>query len=118
DPPGIGASTVQECLLLQLRRLADQGVTIPLATEAIIRDHLEALGQHHFEHIRHTLAVNREEVEKAFLFIRNNLHPYPAHHYYAQSSDSQSAALSVGPSVLIHRTLAEPHDYEVEVVES
>jgi len=118
DPPGIGARTVEECLLLQVRRLERQEVTIPFATRAIIRDHLEALGHLHFEHIRRALAISREDVEVAFLFIRTNLHPYPAYHYYGQSSDPQLPSLPVQPSVLIHRGLTEPHSYEVEVVES
>jgi RNA polymerase sigma-54 factor len=117
DPPGIGARTVQECLLLQLQRLERQGIIIPSATQAIIQDHLEALGHHRFEHIRHALGISREDVQAAFLFIRTNLHPYPAHHYYDASSDPQSTRLRVRPSVLIHRKPTEPPGYEVEVVE-
>ncbi len=117
DPPGIGARTVQECLLLQLQRLERQGITIPSATRAIIQHHLEALGHHYFEHIRHMLGISREDVQTAFLFIRANLHPYPAHQYYDENSDSQPARLRVRPSVLIHRQLTEPAGYEVEVVE-
>lgn len=117
DPPGIGARTVQECLLLQLQWLERQGVTIPLAARAIIQDHLEALGHHRFEHIRHALTISLDDVEAAFLFIRTNLHPYPAHHYYDESSDPQLASQRVRPSVLIHRKPTEPTSYEVEVVE-
>lgn len=117
DPPGIGACTVEECLLLQIQRLERQGVTIPLAVQAIIRDHLEALGHHHFEHIRRVLRMSLEEVEAAFLFIRTNLHPYPAHHYYGQCSNPPPFSLRVKPSALIHCIPTEPQSYEVEVVE-
>jgi RNA polymerase sigma-54 factor len=117
DPPGIGARTVQECLLLQLQRLERQGVTIPSVTRAIIQDHLEALGHNRFEHIRHALTISREDVQAAFFFIRTNLHPYPAHHYYDESSDPQPTRLRVRPSALIHRRPTEPPSYEVEVVE-
>lgn len=118
DPPGIGARTIQECLLLQLRRLERQGMIVPSAIQTIIQDHLEALGHNRFEYIRHALAISREDVQTAFLFIRTNLHPYPAHHYCNESSDPVPARLRVRPSVLIHRKQTEPHGYEVEVVEA
>jgi RNA polymerase sigma-54 factor len=119
DPPGIGARTVQECLRLQLQWLERQGeVAIPAATQAIIQDHLEALGHHRFEHIRSALSISLDDVQAAFLFIRTNLHPYPAHHYCDESSDPQPARQRVRPSVLIHRKATGLPGYEVEVVES
>lgn len=118
DPPGIGARNVAECLLLQLQRLERQGVPVPPATRAIIQEHLEALGHQHFEQIRRALTTSREEVEAAFMFIRTNLHPYPAHHYYENLSDPPHVSPLIGPSILIHRSTTAASGYEVEVVES
>ncbi|HLI68763.1 MAG TPA: hypothetical protein VKV19_03300 [Ktedonobacteraceae bacterium] len=118
DPPGIGARTAEECLLLQVRRLERDGVAVPPAVRLIIQDHLEALGHQRFEQIRRVLTISREEVEEAFLFIRANLHPYPAHHYYAWDNPSPPTSPRVVPSVLIQRSATAASGYEVEVVES
>lgn len=118
DPPGIGARTVKECLMLQLRWLRRQGVPIPVTVRAIVRDHLEALGHQRLEYIRRALGISRQEVKEAFLFIRAHLHPYPANHYYGQSNDLQSVPLFMKPSILISRRTTEPHSYDVEVAES
>jgi RNA polymerase sigma-54 factor len=118
DPPGIGARNVAECLLIQLRQLELQGSAAPPAAKSIIQEHFEALGRHQFERIRHALALSREEVERTFLYIRTNLHPYPAHHYYAHSSEPPSVSPRVVPSVVIQRNTTAPSGYTVEVVES
>lgn len=118
EPAGIGARNVTECLLLQLERLAEQGVMAPPATRAIIQQYWEELGHHQFEHIRAALKIQREEVEDTFLFIRSNLHPYPAHHHYAQVSDPSSSSTPAIPSVLIHKSATAVCGYEVEVIES
>ncbi len=117
EPAGIGARNITECLLIQVQHLIDQGIAPPPATRAMIEHHLEDLGQQHFERIRRALNITREEVEETFLFIRANLHPHPAHHYYVQISDPPPASAPVVPSVLIHRSTSVD-GYEVEVVES
>lgn len=118
DPPGIGARNSTECLLLQLERLAMQGISFPPNTRTIIQHYFNELGRHQFESIRSALHITREEVEEAFLFIRHNLHPYPAHQYCAQVNDPAAASPLLVPSVLIQRSQTAPCGYAVEVVES
>jgi len=79
DPPGVGAATPLECLLIQtevLRSLGDKPVP-PLA-EPIISSHFKLLGRHEYGQIARLMGVHRSEVEQAALFIRRNLTPYPA----------------------------------------
>lgn len=121
DPAGIGARTIQECLLLQVARLTEQGAVPPVATQHIIQGHWEALGHHQFDQIRAALQIPRTDVEEVFLFVRANLHPYPAHHYYADPSDasaSESTSVPTVPSLVIQRSTTALCGYEVEVVES
>lgn len=121
DPAGIGARTVQECLLLQVERLTEQGIVPPVATCRIIEHQWEALGRHQFDQIRAALQILRADVEEAFLFIRANLHPYPAHHYYTELSDagtSRTPSILAVPSLVIQHSDTAPCGYEVVVVES
>jgi RNA polymerase sigma-54 factor len=118
EPAGIGARNLVECLLIQATRLAAEGKPLTVATRAIIENHLEELSHHQFEHIRHALNISREEVEEAFLFIRTNLHPYPADLYYAHAYSSPAASSPPVPSVLIQRSTTSACSYDVEVTES
>lgn len=118
EPIGVGARNLAECLLLQADYLAAGGTILPRATRAIIQQHLEALGRHQFERICASLDIPREEVEEAFLFIRTNLHPYPAYRYYPQIHSLPSASPLLIPSVIIHRSATSASGYDIEIVES
>lgn len=118
EPSGIGARSIQECMILQLQYLASMGVEHPLAIE-LVRDYLEELGKHKFNKIAHELGVEVEEVEEAWEFIKSMLNPHPA-----QGSDGVPTRSGprpvqgyVMPDVII--TEAEDGDgFQVEVVES
>lgn len=76
-PPGVGASSVAECLLLQLDALglADHRAQL---TRAIIADHLPALARGHFASIATAMHVSRTQVQQVLDLIRRRLRPYPA----------------------------------------
>jgi RNA polymerase sigma-54 factor len=76
-PPGIGATSVSECLLLQLEELDLDGDRARLA-RAVIADHLPALARGHFTAIAKTLGVTRAQVRQVLDLIRRRLRPYPA----------------------------------------
>lgn len=118
EPAGIGARNLSECLLLQLERLSEGGMVAPASTRTIIEQYLTELGHHQFESIRVDLNVARTEVEDAFLFIRANLHPYPAYHYYAHEGDTSASNAPPIPSVVIYRNSSSNCGYDVEVIES
>lgn len=115
-PPGIGARTPRECLLLQLEHMKSEwGQEPPLAREILDRYFVE-LGEHKYSLIAHKLGVTVEQVEVARDFIRVNLTPYPV------TWDDEvaiwgrpSKAQYVAPDVIIKIVDGE---LEVEVVES
>lgn len=72
DPPGIGASGIQESLLLQLERRGD-GLGLPAR---IIQDHLEDLARNHFPRIAKNLKVPIDAVVEAAEII-SRLDPAP-----------------------------------------
>jgi RNA polymerase sigma-54 factor len=104
DPPGVGARTLSECLLLQLDLLAPQ--TPGLATARVIaREHLQFVAGRELPALRRVLSANDEELELALALVRG-LNPRPG------SIISSANAEYVVPDVLVRRT---PRGWSVEV---
>jgi RNA polymerase sigma-54 factor len=76
-PPGVGATSVSECLLLQLDALGMDDDRARLA-RAVISHHFRALARGHFSSSATALGVSRGEIEKVLDLIRRRLRPYPA----------------------------------------
>lgn len=77
DPPGVGARSPRECLLIQLAHLTEDGRGDELA-ERILRQGFEELGQHRFDAIASKLRVRPEDVLTSWVYIKDNLTPFPA----------------------------------------
>ena len=104
DPPGVGARSVSECLLLQLEQL--EAATPGLATaKAIARNHLELLAERELTALRRELRTSDEELETAVALVRA-CHPRPG------SIVSGSSAEYVVPDVFVRRT---PRGWSVEI---
>ena len=107
DPPGIGACTVQECLLLQLESLNAEGHGHALAS-TLIADYWDLLSANRIRQAAHALHVSQGEVSSALDFIRHNLTPYPAQVYW--NSRRVSAApphlVPQQPDAVIYRSPA------------
>jgi RNA polymerase sigma-54 factor len=91
DPPGVGARTPQESLLIQLDALADAGrVPEGMARLArlLVEHHFDALGHMDYERIVRRLKadlgmrVTVGTIEAAVRFIHRNLTPYPAQAFW------------------------------------
>lgn len=113
DPAGIGARGAQECLLIQLQRLGENGYPHPLA-EILVRDHLKPLAFRRFREVAHALGIMPKKVEAEWDFIRRNLYPYPAHGFEGEGADVAQAATPVRPDVVIRQ---RDGVYTAEVVE-
>jgi RNA polymerase sigma-54 factor len=113
DPPGIGARSFKECMLLQLQYLRELGQGNPLA-ERIVERHFARLRKPPVRRIARDLGVDVEEVKSALHYIREALHPYPALRFRNPYGDSQALySAMVSPDVIIRRN---PQGFEVEVV--
>lgn len=113
DPPGIGARGAQECLLIQLRRLRETGTPRPLA-ELLVEHHLHALAFRHFREVGRLVGETAAIVEGEWQFIRDHLHPYPAHGFDPDSGELAAPAGTIRPDVIIRR---QGGGFEAEVVE-
>ena len=78
DPPGTGARDLQECLLLQLKRMNDPAVT-SLAT-SVITDYFDEFVKKHYEKLQRQLNVD-DELFKQVINAIIHLNPKPGSGY-------------------------------------
>jgi RNA polymerase sigma-54 factor len=78
DPPGVGARTLQECLLIQLK-LKEQTKEIQIA-ELIINEHFEDFSKRHYSKIMMKLEISEELLKNAIREILK-LNPKPGTGY-------------------------------------
>jgi RNA polymerase sigma-54 factor len=96
DPSGVGARSVSECLLLQLRQLDES--TPGLATaRRIAAQHLDLVAGRDSAALRRELTVPEEDIELALALVRG-CHPHPG------AVVSRAAAEYVVPDVFVRRT--------------
>lgn len=75
DPPGVGARSLQECLLLQLERKGDKRPGIPLAKK-ILTKRFDEFSRKHYERIERDLNISEEQLKDAIAEILK-LNPRP-----------------------------------------
>ncbi|HYG59086.1 MAG TPA: RNA polymerase factor sigma-54 [Symbiobacteriaceae bacterium] len=105
DPPGVGARTLQECLLLQWATVDDGN---PLVT-ALIQNYLDALGEGRIMRVAEELGVTPAEVQEAADTIRT-LDPKPGRRFGRPDETRY-----VVPDVAVERV---GHEYVVLVNEA
>ncbi|MBC7426165.1 MAG: RNA polymerase factor sigma-54, partial [Bacteroidia bacterium] len=76
DPVGVGARSLQECLLLQLYKKDLGGNKSLDLAELIISEHMEAFSRKHYDKIKSSLKINDEELKSAVAEI-TKLNPKP-----------------------------------------
>lgn len=96
EPIGVGARTLQENLLIQLRNLEPVD---PISIE-IVTHHLKELGNHKFNKIAQELKITVQEVQQVFDFIKT-LNPKPA------TGFQQGAPKYIYPDVIIEEVEGE-----------
>jgi RNA polymerase sigma-54 factor len=112
EPPGIGARSVRECLLLQLERLPDH----PLRSlaQALVAHHLEAIARGQHSACAAALDVPVDEVHRALRYIREHTVPYPAEAFYTEHGGNRTRPEELAiPDVVIVRTES---GYRVELL--
>ncbi len=95
DPPGTGARSLQECLLLQLQARLEQDNIEPPQQAAlrlalqIIRDHFDEFSKKHFDKLLYRLHINEDELRAAMDEILH-LNPKPASAFADGASTSST----------------------------
>jgi RNA polymerase sigma-54 factor len=109
-PPGVGATSIAECLLLQLDAL---GLPDDDLVRAILADHLPGLARGHFTAIAEALGTTRDEVRRALELIRERLRPYPAF-----DGTARPVPAYVVPDVVIRADPAVAGGFRIDLVEA
>jgi len=76
DPVGVGASSPQEALLIQLNLLKEEG-KVPYLAEEAVQNGLKDLSKHSYRNLARELNTSYENAQEIAEFIRANLNPFP-----------------------------------------
>ena len=74
DPPGVGARSLQQCLLIQIRRRDTTLLTRRM--EAVVEDYFDDFIKNHWERIRSSLQMTKDETDEVNAELRR-LNPKP-----------------------------------------
>lgn len=74
DPPGVGATDLRDCLLLQLRRMPRSAESV--TAREIIDRHFDLFTKKHFDRIASAMGIPRENLDEALAII-SRLNPKP-----------------------------------------
>ncbi|MCF8428995.1 MAG: RNA polymerase factor sigma-54 [Bacteroidia bacterium] len=84
DPPGIGATSLQQCLIIQLQRKDYYNRAIELAIE-VLEKYFEEFTKKHYEKIARELHLDDEKI-KSIIGIITKLNPKPGDSYGGQAA--------------------------------
>ncbi len=90
DPPGVGARSLQECLLIQLRK-KDQGDPIIRKATLVVENYLDEFTRKHYDKLEKSLNMNSQELRAVIAEILK-LNPKPG-----DSNEVNSKQLQVIP---------------------
>ena len=88
DPPGLGATDLRECLLIQLKRREPKTLALRVATE-IIRDYFDLFSLKHYDRIQSALGIDNDTLVAAIDTIRS-LDPKPGAGFVDDVADKVS----------------------------
>ncbi|MCX8080554.1 MAG: RNA polymerase factor sigma-54 [Bacteroidia bacterium] len=101
DPPGVGATSLQECLLLQLNKMDKELPGVKVATD-IVRHFMEELSKKQFDKILARLKITRDELLKAERVI-HKLNPRPG-----LGGTQTSSGSNIQPDVMVSMVNGKP----------
>ncbi|MBS1651264.1 MAG: RNA polymerase factor sigma-54 [Bacteroidetes bacterium] len=101
DPPGVGAQTLQECLLIQLKRKAEQTREVRMAID-IVSNHMDDFSKKHYEKITRKLGIDNEELKDVIEEIKH-LNPKPGN-----TNDKATSSSEIIPDFIININDSKP----------
>jgi len=96
DPAGVGARTLEECLLLQLQRKEDPTVLTEIAIQ-IVQKHFELFAKKHYDKLEHIFGIDSDKLKDVLDEIIK-LNPKPGSAY---SSGTANMQLTIIPDFIL-----------------
>jgi len=111
EPVGVGSSTPQEALLVQLEVLAETCPVPPLAYE-IIRDTMDLVSHRQFAEIARHFKVTQAKIQDVVKFIGENLNPFPARAHWGdvRQPAANSGQVYYFPDIIINYLNDDPEN--------
>lgn len=110
EPIGVGSSSPQQAMLIQLETLAETSNVPPLAAEAI-RESMDLLSHRQYGELARVLKVSTRQAQEIAHFISENLNPFPARSHWG---DVRQAAAPTqvyhNPDILIYHLNDSPEN--------
>lgn len=109
EPLGVGSSSTEEALLIQLDVLGESAPNSELAAKAITEG-FDLLSRHQYGDLGRLLGISKNEAEKIAQFVGENLNPFPARAHWGtvrHRSDSVAERYHK-PDVIIRRENDSP----------
>lgn len=105
DPAGVGATSLRDCLMLQLERIPASDSSVALA-RTIVSSHFEMLSKMHWDRLARTLDVDRDTLSAAIARIRA-LNPKPGSIFGASKEQAVAPDFHVeaDPDGTVHLTV-------------
>jgi RNA polymerase sigma-54 factor len=109
DPIGVGSTSPEEALLVQLNILRENGNAVPPQAERAIREGLSLLSRHQYSELAKDLEISKSGVEEIALFISNNLNPFPGRAHWGDSRQKSNDTPSVyhKPDIIVNQMPSE-----------
>lgn len=103
EPLGVGSTTPQDALLVQLEILRETREVPPKAEDAITLG-MELLSRYAYAELGRLLKIPTNQAEEIANFIAHNLNPYPARAYWGEyASTSDLAQVYYNADIIINR---------------
>jgi RNA polymerase sigma-54 factor len=118
EPTGVGASSPQEALLIQLSLLRED-TNVPYLAEEAIRIGLKDLSKHSYRNLARELNTSQEHAQEIAEFIRANLNPYPGRAFWGdhrQPAENQTRAYHKPDIILKDIDNSPYHRIMVEII--
>ncbi len=96
DPPGVGARTLEECLLLQLKRKEEPTIYTEIAIR-IIENNFDLFTKKHYEKLKQVFEIDEDKLKKALDEIIK-LNPKPGSAY---SGGGRNMQLTIIPDFIL-----------------
>ena len=106
DPLGVGSTSPQEALLVQLEALRETKPVPALAYQAICQG-MDLLSRRRYPELARLLGISKTQTHLLARFIADNLNPFPARSHWGESNNQRSTQINSGvyysPDIIISR---------------